>query len=200
MSVPMIRSASSTCSSIGSSARGSFRSGPAEGDGSTRVPAEALYLWLSQRGSLESPPGSRMPSQHRGHLAVRTLEPASRPSSISAPTTGPPSNRCFANSRCCASGSICSDANCWQWTGGASRQFINKDPNFTRGSPERFIKAADERLADYLARLDVGHIAEARTSGARKKNWAEKIEGLREMRGGSRCWRNSNAQARARYR
>src|SRR5271166_1274206 len=30
----------------------------------------------------------------------------------------------------------------------------NKDRNFTRNSLEKFIKAADERLADYLQRLD----------------------------------------------
>jgi len=33
-----------------------------------------------------------------------------------------PSNRCFASSRCCVSGSICSDASCWQWTARGSRR------------------------------------------------------------------------------
>jgi hypothetical protein len=32
----------------------------------------------------------------------------------------------------------------------------NKDRNFTRGSLEKFIAAADERLDDYLRRLDAG--------------------------------------------
>src|ERR1700691_1732762 len=40
----------------------------------------------------------------------------------------------------------------------------NKDRNFTRNSLEKFIRAADERLADYLERLDD---AEKATGGAR---------------------------------
>src|SRR5208282_3411411 len=59
----------------------------------------------------------------------------------------------------------------------------NKDRNFTRNSLEKFIKAADERLADYLRRLDEGDAAEKATSGARVKNLAEKIEALRKKRG-----------------
>src|SRR5580698_10927534 len=59
----------------------------------------------------------------------------------------------------------------------------NKDRNFTRNSLENFIKAADERLADYLRRLDEGDAAEKATSGARVKNLAEKIEALRKKRG-----------------
>ena len=59
----------------------------------------------------------------------------------------------------------------------------NKDRNFTRNSLEKFIKAADERLADYLQRLDEGDAAEKATGGARVKNPAEKIEGLRTKRG-----------------
>ena len=59
----------------------------------------------------------------------------------------------------------------------------NKDRNFTRNSLEKFIKAADERLADYLQRLDEGDAAEKATSGARVKNLAEKIEALRKKRG-----------------
>ncbi len=59
----------------------------------------------------------------------------------------------------------------------------NKDRNFTRNSLEKFIKAADERLADYLKRLDDGDVAEAGTGGARTKNLAEKIEALSDKRG-----------------
>jgi transposase len=59
----------------------------------------------------------------------------------------------------------------------------NKDRNFTRNSLETFIKAADERLADYLLRLDQGDAAEAATGGARVKNLAEKIEALSKKRG-----------------
>jgi hypothetical protein len=58
----------------------------------------------------------------------------------------------------------------------------NKDRNFTRGSPDKFIKAADERLADYLNRFDEGDAAEKTMGGARVKNLAEKIEGLRKKR------------------
>jgi transposase len=59
----------------------------------------------------------------------------------------------------------------------------NKDRNFTRNSLEKFIKAADERLADYLKRLDEGDAAEKATGRARVKNLVEKIEGLRKKRG-----------------
>ena len=59
----------------------------------------------------------------------------------------------------------------------------NKDRNFTRNSLEKFIKAADERLEDYLKRLDEGDATEAGTSGARTKNLGEKIEALRKKRG-----------------
>ena len=61
----------------------------------------------------------------------------------------------------------------------------NKDRNFTRNSLEKFIKAADERLEEYLQRLDEGDAAESGTGGARTKNLAEKIEALRNKRG--RC-------------
>jgi transposase len=59
----------------------------------------------------------------------------------------------------------------------------NKDRNFTRHSLETFIRAADERLDEYMKRLDDGDVAEAGTGGARTKNLAEKIEGLRNKRG-----------------
>jgi transposase len=59
----------------------------------------------------------------------------------------------------------------------------NKDRNFTRRSLEKFIKAADERLADYLKRLDEGDVVENGTSGARTNNLAEKIKALRKKRG-----------------
>jgi transposase len=59
----------------------------------------------------------------------------------------------------------------------------NKDRNFTRSSLETFIKAADERLSDYLQRLDEGDAMEKATGGARVKNLAEKIEALSKKRG-----------------
>ena len=58
----------------------------------------------------------------------------------------------------------------------------NKDRNFTRNSLETFLKAADERLADYLKRLDEGDAAEKATGGARVKNLTEKIEALSKKR------------------
>ena len=59
----------------------------------------------------------------------------------------------------------------------------NKDRNFTKNSLEKFIKAVDERLDEYLKRLDEDDATEAGTSGSRTKNLAEKIEALRTKRG-----------------
>jgi len=59
----------------------------------------------------------------------------------------------------------------------------NKDHNFTRNSLEKFIKAVDERLDDYLKRLDEDDLAENGTDGSRVKNLAEKIEALKSKRG-----------------
>jgi len=59
----------------------------------------------------------------------------------------------------------------------------NKDRNFTRASLEKFIRTSDERLVEYLKRLDDGDIEEGGTgSGARVKNLAEKITGIRAKR------------------
>ena len=41
----------------------------------------------------------------------------------------------------------------------------------------------DERLEEYLKRLDEGDVVEAGTDGSRVKNLAEKIEALRKKRG-----------------
>ena len=60
----------------------------------------------------------------------------------------------------------------------------NKDRNFTRSSLQTFIRAADERLEDYLKRLDEGDVEDGATSGgARTKNLAEKTAALRQKRG-----------------
>ena len=59
----------------------------------------------------------------------------------------------------------------------------NKDLNFTKNSLEKFIKAVDERLDEYLKRLDEGDASEAGAGGSRTKNLAEKIEALRAKRG-----------------
>ena len=60
----------------------------------------------------------------------------------------------------------------------------NKDRNFTRASLCTFIRAADERLNEYLERLDYGDVEDGTTSGgARTKNLAEKIAALGAKRG-----------------
>jgi hypothetical protein len=60
----------------------------------------------------------------------------------------------------------------------------NKDRNFTRSSLREFSRRADERLEDYLKRLDEGDVEDGATGGgARTKNLAEKIAALNEKRG-----------------
>jgi transposase len=61
----------------------------------------------------------------------------------------------------------------------------NKDRNFTRTSLTKFIELADAKLDDYLQRLDQSDATEAKTSGSRVKNLAEKINAIRERR--TRC-------------
>ena len=59
----------------------------------------------------------------------------------------------------------------------------NKNRNFTRTSLEQFILKADERLADYLRRLDDGDVEEGGTGGnSRVPNLAEKIKAIRDKR------------------
>jgi len=59
----------------------------------------------------------------------------------------------------------------------------NKGRNFTRASLEQFIRKDDERLADYLRRLDEGDAEESGTGGSsRVPNLAEKIEAIRNKR------------------
>ena len=65
----------------------------------------------------------------------------------------------------------------------------NKDRNFTRNSLEKFIKAADERLDDYLRRLDEGdadgsgdrRLAQRKTSPRRSRRCARSAGGTRRM-------------------
>jgi transposase len=59
----------------------------------------------------------------------------------------------------------------------------NKDRNFTRAALQQFISKADERLADYLRRMDEGDVEEGGTGGgSRTQNLAEKIEAIRNKR------------------
>ncbi len=56
----------------------------------------------------------------------------------------------------------------------------NKDRNFTRSSLEQFIRKSDERLTEYLKRLDDGDVEEGGTrGGSRVKSLAEKIAAIR---------------------
>ena len=59
----------------------------------------------------------------------------------------------------------------------------NKDRNFTRSSLDQFIRKSDERLADYLRRLDEGDVEEGGAGGgSRVPNLAEKIAAIRTKR------------------
>jgi transposase len=62
----------------------------------------------------------------------------------------------------------------------------NKDRNFTRAALTKFIRDADERLADYLRRLDEADVAET-SAGSRMRHLAEKIAALRNKRDGHRA-------------
>ena len=79
----------------------------------------------------------------------------------------------------------------------------NKDRNFTRNSLQDFIRAADERLDDYLRRLDEGDIEEGGTGGgAPAEDLAEKIEALRQSAAGCGAMLADlpNEPARTKYR
>ena len=59
----------------------------------------------------------------------------------------------------------------------------------------------DERLDEYLKRLDEDDATEAGTGGSRTENLAEKIEAFAQsVVATTRCWLISNAVARTRYR
>jgi Transposase DDE domain len=48
----------------------------------------------------------------------------------------------------------------------------NKDRNFTTGSLQKFIAAADKKLEDYLSRLDAGDLEAVATNSSRVENLA----------------------------
>ncbi len=54
--------------------------------------------------------------------------------------------------------------------------------NFTRASLDKFIKAVDAALDDYLQRLDQGDATESGTVGSRVENLDGKIAALRKRR------------------
>ena len=57
----------------------------------------------------------------------------------------------------------------------------NKDRNYTKNALEKFIKAVDKDLEEYLKRLDEDDATEAETGGSRTKNLAG-LEALRTKR------------------
>lgn len=60
----------------------------------------------------------------------------------------------------------------------------NKDRNFTRAALTKFIREADDRLTEYMKRLDDGDKQEENTGGggSRAKNLAEKIAAIKGKR------------------
>jgi transposase len=66
----------------------------------------------------------------------------------------------------------------------------NKDRNFTRAALSKFIREADEKLADYMKRLDEGDVeeesADGNSSGSGGK-LAEKIAAIRDKRAGHKA-------------
>ncbi len=61
----------------------------------------------------------------------------------------------------------------------------NKDRNFTRGALSKFIREADEKLADYMKRLDDGDVEEEHVDGESGRSGgklAEKIAAIRDKR------------------
>ena len=70
--------------------------------------------------------------------------------------------------------------NCWRSTGPAS----GRDRNYIRSSLRELIRAADERLNDYLERLDRSDAEDGAThGGAHTEILAEKIAALQAKRG-----------------
>ena len=75
------------------------------------------------------------------------------------------------------------------------------DRNFTREKLVKMIRSADERLADYLSRLDRTDAEEDGASGRPAKNLTEKIAALTDAKRAMReCSRNWSAAVRARCR
>src|SRR5512134_1153318 len=88
-----------------------------------------------------------------------------------ARTTGTPSSRSSANSCSSAANWSCSDENCWPST--RLKAVNSTDRNFTREKLVTMIRSADERLADYLRRLDRTDAEEDGASGRPAKNLTE---------------------------
>ena len=78
----------------------------------------------------------------------------------------------------------------------------NKDRNFTRNSLQDFIRAADERLDDYLRRRMRAISRKAERAAARaRRTWPRRSRrSAKNAAGTGRCWRNLNEPARTKYR
>ena len=77
----------------------------------------------------------------------------------------------------------------------------NKDRNFTRNSLEKFIRAADERLDEYLRRLDGAMPRKLeRAARARKTSPKRSRRCARSAVVTGSCWRNWSKAAKARFR
>ena len=114
---------------------------------------------------------------------LRSLKPDFKTIADFGATTGRPSGPCSVSSCCFAAARPLR-------TRVASRGRNPDQSGRQQGSQlhaeslQDFIRAADERLDDYLRRLDEGDIEEGGTGGGtRTKNLAEKIEALRQKRG-----------------
>jgi transposase len=127
------------------------------------------------------------------------LRPDFRTMRISVAPTGHHSGGCSGPSCCCAAALTCSGGNWWRWT--ARGQPVNsRKRNFTRQKLAGWIKQADERVGEYLARLDRADHAEAEAEGA-----ARRAAVLRQRsrgcgngaNGTARCWPISSPAAKA---
>ena len=75
------------------------------------------------------------------------------------------------------------------------------DRNFTREKLKRLVQWADERLADYLARIDQVMARTVRRPALPRRTWPRRLPlGKSAVAGTPRCCRNSTAPARARFR
>jgi len=63
----------------------------------------------------------------------------------------------------------------------------NKDRNFTKNSLKKFIKAVDERLDEYLKRLDEDDAKEAGPAGRARRTFGEDRAYVRSAGAMARC-------------
>ena len=178
------RCGSSTPSSRAGSDRSGFvrAAGKADGAAGLRAgrSAEALHLRLSEPGAVEPAAGSREPPQHRGDLAVADLKPDFKTiADFRRDNRGAfkPVFRQFVL--------LCRRLDLFgrellAVDGTRIKAVNNKDRNFTRASLREFIRAADERLDDYLERLDEGDVEEG------ENGWRARQEPGREDRSAPR--------------